>query len=119
MFWHTMTYFVLLPHAQTYFTMTEKDYKQTGAANYSAGAVCPKETLTVKEAAAYLGLKANYLYKLTSQRQIPHYKYGGRIVLFDRAALEAWKSRRMQAVPTVAEAEAYAEAYCVANPLKH
>lgn len=118
-----MAYVVPLRHIQTYFPMAEKDYKQTGAANYVAGTartgMCPDETLTVKEAAAYLGLKASYLYRLTSQRRIPHYKYGGRIVLFDRAALEAWKRRRMQAVPTVAEAEAYAEAYCAANPLKH
>ena len=98
--------------------MAKKDYKQTSEVTEQPGTVSV-ETLTIEEAAAFLGLKKSYLYKLTCARQIPHFKYGGRLVLFDRAALETWKRRRMQAVPTVAEAEAYAEAYCAANTLKH
>ncbi len=70
------------------------------------------------EAAAFLGFKKSYLYKLTSSRQIPFFKYGGRLVLFERSALEAWRSARMLAVPTQAEAQARAAAYCAANPSK-
>lgn len=102
--------------------MARQEYQQTGAASYHAETVhpsaCPGETLTIEEAAAFLGFKKSYLYKLTSTRQIPHFKYGGRIILFDRAALETWKSQRMQAIPTIAEAEARAAVYCAVNPLK-
>lgn len=102
--------------------MARQEYQQTGAASYRAETMppstCPGETLTVEEAAAFLGFKKSYLYKLTSTRQIPHFKYGGRIILFDRAALETWKSQRMQAIPTIAEAEARAAVYCAVNPLK-
>ena len=77
-----------------------------------------QDFLTVTEAAAFLGLKKSYLYKLTCYRQIPFFKYGGRYVCFDRAALEAWRAARLQAVPTLAEAEARAAVYCTANPLK-
>ncbi len=74
------------------------------------------ETLTLAEAAAFLGFKKSYLYRLTSTRQIPFIKYGGRIVLFERKALEAWKSERMQAVPTQAETMAKAAEYCALKP---
>ena len=74
--------------------------------------------LSLAEAAAFLGLKESYLYKLTSTRQIPFFKYGGRRVLFDRAALEQWRAERMQPIPTRAEAAASAASYCAANPLK-
>ncbi len=74
------------------------------------------ETLTLAEAAAFLGLKKSYLYKLTSTRQIPFIKYGGRIVLFERVALESWKQKRMQPVPTQAETMESAAAYCALNP---
>lgn len=102
--------------------MARQEYQQTGATSYRAetehpGTV-PVETLTIEEAAAFLGFKKSYLYKLTSTRQIPHFKYGGRIILFDRAALETWKRQRMQAVPTIKEAESRAAVYCAANPLK-
>lgn len=102
--------------------MARQEYQQTGAASYRAETMppstCPGETLTVEEAAAFLGFKKSYLYKLTCTRQIPHFKYGGRLVLFDRVALETWKRQRMQAVPTIKEAENRAAVYCAANPLK-
>ncbi|MBR6423194.1 MAG: helix-turn-helix domain-containing protein [Bacteroidales bacterium] len=82
------------------------------------GTDAPANYLTLAEAAAFLGLKKSYLYKLTSTRQIPFFKYGGRLVLFDRAALETWRAARLQAVPTLADAQAHAAAYCAANPLK-
>lgn len=74
------------------------------------------DTLTMAEAAAFLGFKKSYLYKLTSTRQIPFFKYGGRLVLFDRAALADWKRSRMQAVPTAEQMQYAAADYCARNP---
>ena len=76
------------------------------------------ELITLEEAARFLGLKKSYLYKLTSTKQIPFYKYGGRVIAFDPAALQAWRAARLQYVPTRAEQAAQAAAYCAANPLR-
>ena len=78
----------------------------------------PQDLLNLDAAARFLGFKKSYLYKLTSTRQIPFYKYGGRLIMFDRAALETWRAARLQAVPTQAEQAAHAAAYCAANPLR-
>ena len=77
-----------------------------------------KELITLEEAARFLGLKKSYLYKLTSTKQIPFYKYGGRGMAVDPAALQAWRAARLQSVPTQAEQAAQAAAYCAANPLR-
>ena len=42
-----------------------------------------KEVLTTAEASAYLGLSESYIYKLTSLKQIPHYKPNGKLVQKD------------------------------------
>ena len=39
-----------------------------------------KEVLTTAEASAYLGLSESYIYKLTSLKQIPHYKPNGNLM---------------------------------------
>lgn len=75
------------------------------------------ELINLEEAARFLGLKKSYLYKLTSTKQIPFYKYGGWVIAFDPAALQAWRAARLQYVPTQAEQAAQAAAYCAANPL--
>lgn len=77
-----------------------------------------KELITLEEAARFLCLKKSYLYKLTSTKQIPFYKYGGRVIAFDPAALQAWRAARLQYVSTQAEQAAQAAAYCAANPLR-
>lgn len=52
---------------------------------------CQKEVLTSLEASRLLGLSLSRLYKLTSLRQIPHYKSpSGKLIYFNRAELEAW-----------------------------
>ena len=76
------------------------------------------ELINLEEAARFLGLKKSYLYKLTSTKQIPFYKYGGRVIAFDPAALQAWRAARLQYVPTQADQAAQAAAYCAANPLR-
>ena len=51
---------------------------------------CKKEVLTAQEAASYMGISKSYLYKLTMNRQIPHYKPMGKMVYFNRLELEQW-----------------------------
>ena len=45
--------------------------------------------LTISEAAQYTGLAVNTLYKMVSQRRIPHVKLGSR-VRFDVGLLDGW-----------------------------
>ncbi|WP_336616723.1 helix-turn-helix domain-containing protein [Bacteroides acidifaciens] len=52
-----------------------------------------KEVLTTAEASAYLGLSESYIYKLTSTKQIPHYKPNGKLVYFNRKELCEWAMR--------------------------
>ena len=52
-----------------------------------------KEVLTTAEASAYLGLSESYIYKLTSLKQIPHYKPNGKLVYFNRKELCEWAMR--------------------------
>ena len=49
-----------------------------------------KDVLTSDEAAAYMGVSKSYLYKLTMERKIPHYKPMGKMVYFSRQELEQW-----------------------------
>lgn len=52
-----------------------------------------KEVLTTVEASAYLGISESYIYKLTSLKQIPHYKPNGKLVYFNRKELCEWAMR--------------------------
>lgn len=52
-----------------------------------------KKILTSEEAAAYMGISQSTLYKLTSSRQIPHFKPRGKMCYFDREELECWLQR--------------------------
>ena len=102
----------------------ENEYHNNGGDTLSQGSAPQPSTtranelITREEAARFLGLKKSYLYKLTSTKQIPFYKYGGRVIAFDPAALQAWRAARLQYVPTQAEQAAQAAAYCAANPLR-
>lgn len=49
-----------------------------------------KEVLTSDEAALYMGISKSYLYKLTMNRSIPHYKPMGKMCYFNRSELEQW-----------------------------
>jgi excisionase family DNA binding protein len=71
---------------------------------------CTKEVLTSDEAARYLGISKSYLYKLTMQQKIPHYKPMGKMCYFNREELEHWlQSNR---VATDEEISQQAQAYC-------
>lgn len=49
-----------------------------------------KQALTIDEVAAYTGLSKSYLYKLTSDGLIPHYKPRAKMVYFDRNEIDSW-----------------------------
>lgn len=49
-----------------------------------------KKVLTIDEVAALTGLSKSTLYKMTSSRQIPHYKPTSRLLYFLREDVEAW-----------------------------
>lgn len=63
--------------------------------------------LTSKAAAEYLGLKVNYLYKLTSKKLIPFYSPTGRHIIFAKEDLDEWV--RAAKVPSQSELEANAQ----------
>jgi excisionase family DNA binding protein len=70
-----------------------------------------KEVLTFEEAANFTGMSRSYLYKLTSTKQVPHYKPSGKMVYFNRAELEAWLLSRR--VDTADEVGARAQIHCI------
>lgn len=71
-----------------------------------------KSVLTLEDASLVTNLSKSRLYKLTSNRQIPHYKQG-RVLYFDKSELEAWM--RENKVATVSEIQSEALSYCAAN----
>lgn len=48
------------------------------------------EFLTVKQAAVFLKRSRGNIYNLVSAGKLPHFKPGGKSVLFRRAELEQW-----------------------------
>jgi len=49
-----------------------------------------KEVLTFKEAVAYTGYTKSYIYRLVSNKIIPHSKPNGKTLFFERKELERW-----------------------------
>jgi len=76
--------------------------------------LCQKEIFNFDEAAAYLSMSKSTLYKLTSKKEIPHYK-PSRFVFFEKAELDKWI--RDHRVMTVDEVYAAAQDYCVRQPM--
>jgi len=70
-----------------------------------------KETLNFKEAARYLDMSRSHLYKLTSAKEIPHYKPRGKQVYFEKRELDKWLLQNRQ--KTRAEIEQAAIDYVV------
>ena len=70
-----------------------------------------KEVLTSDEAARYMGVSKSYLYKLTMNKQIPHYKPLGKMCYFNRLELEQWLQSNRHS--TDAELSQQAQTYCM------
>lgn len=68
-----------------------------------------KTVLDLDEAVLYTGYSRGYLYKLTSKKQIPHYKKS-RKIFFNRTELDEWLQE--QRIKTDEEIESEAQTYC-------
>ena len=55
-----------------------------------------KEVLNFNDACNYLDISASHLYKLTSQKSIPHFCPQGKKLYFKRAELDEWLLRNRQ-----------------------
>lgn len=71
-----------------------------------------KRVLTLEDAALLTGYSKPSLYRMTSQREIPHSKRGGK-VFFDREQLEAWLLEGR--VATTADIEQQANTYLLTH----
>lgn len=49
-----------------------------------------EEILSLNEATLFLKMSKSCLYKITSQKQIPHYVPGGKKIYFKKSDLENW-----------------------------
>jgi excisionase family DNA binding protein len=47
-----------------------------------------KKVLTFEEAAQYTGISKSTLYKMTSQKIVPHYKPTGKLIFFEKDELD-------------------------------
>lgn len=59
-------------------------------------ALATKEVLNFNEAALFLDLSKSHLYKLTSQKRIPHFCPEGKKIYFQRTDLQSWLLRNKQ-----------------------
>ena len=69
--------------------------------------------LTLKEAAKFLNLSQSHIYKLTSERKIPHFKPSGKKIYFDKSELVQWLKRNP--ARTREETEEKAASYIVSG----
>ena len=69
------------------------------------------DVYTFEQTRLYLDVSASYLYKLTSQNQIPHSKPNGKKLYFSKNELDAWLKRNP--VKTVDQMESYSSDYIV------
>ncbi|MFT4221873.1 helix-turn-helix domain-containing protein [Dysgonomonas sp.] len=73
-----------------------------------------KNVLTVDEAVLYTGLAKKTIYKMTSHKEIPHFKPSGRIVYFRREDLENWMLSNR--IATAEELTGKAQVHCMTRP---
>ena len=88
-----------------------KELKNITDAISAKVAVNTKEVLTTDEAASYMGVSKSYLYKLTMEKRIPHYKPMGKMCFFNRKEIEMWLQANR--VATDEELSQDAQAYCI------
>ena len=91
--------------------MRMEDFKKITDAISAKVAVNTKEVLTTDEAASYMGVSKSYLYKLTMEKRIPHYKPMGKMCFFNRKEMEMWLQANR--VATDEELSQDAQAYCI------
>lgn len=72
-----------------------------------------KEVLTFNDVCKYLDISASHLYKLTSQKQIPHFCPQGKKLYFNRTEVDQWLMRNRQ--ETTEDIETAAANYLIKN----
>ncbi|MFV8353400.1 helix-turn-helix domain-containing protein [Flavobacterium sp. XS2P14] len=75
-----------------------------------------KDVLNFNDACSYLDISASHLYKLTSQKQIPHFCPQGKKLYFNRTELDEWLQRNRQS--STDEIETMAANYLLTNRRK-
>ena len=75
-----------------------------------------KEVLNFNDACKYLDISASHLYKLTSQKQIPHFCPQGKKLYFNRQEIDEWLMRNKQ--ETSEDIETAAANYLIRNKRK-
>lgn len=75
-----------------------------------------KNVLNFNEACLFCGLSKSHMYKLTSNRQVPHYKPANKLVYFERVELEKWLLQNR--VTTTSEIDQAAAKYCKTGGLR-
>lgn len=75
-----------------------------------------KEVLNFNDACNYLDVSASHLYKLTSQKSIPHFCPQGKKLYFNRTELDEWLQRNRQS--STDEIETMAANYLLTNKRK-
>lgn len=58
--------------------------------------ILKKDVLNLNEACSYLDMSASHLYKMTSQKLIPHFCPQGKKLYFRRLELDEWLLRNRQ-----------------------
>lgn len=96
-------------------TMTYDDLLSLSEIVSTSTMLLQKDVLTSEEAAIYMGLSKSYLYKLTMNRAIPHYKPTGKMCYFKRTELDEWLTSNP--VPTKERLDAQAMSYCMRNKI--
>jgi len=75
-----------------------------------------KYVMNFNEACLFCGLSKSHMYKLTSNRQVPHYKPANKLVYFERVELEKWLLQNR--VTTTSEIDQTAANYCKTGGLR-
>ena len=75
-----------------------------------------KKVLCLEDVSVLTGLSKSYIYKLTADKKIPHYKPNGKLVYFERSEIENWMLQNR--VATTDEAEQDAMSYLVKRGTK-
>jgi len=78
--------------------------------------ILKKEVLNLNETCKYLNMSASHLYKLTSQKQIPHFCPQGKKLYFKRTDLDKWLLRNRK--DSIDDIETMAANYLLTNKLK-
>lgn len=79
-------------------------------------ALLKKEVLNFNDACKYLDISASHLYKLTSQKLIPHFCPQGKKLYFNRQELDDWLMRNRQS--STDEIDKEAANYIIKNKRK-